>query len=91
MSKTKASFSAVFDHYEYKSKPNDIFNKILHCRNVRTSKGYIIKEEWALDEADLPEQLIGNVTLGEIIRFEADIEFKNIEISYPHGKLKENI
>ncbi len=89
MSETKSSFTAVFKHYEY--KPNDIYRKILHCRNVRTSKGCIIKEEWAIDEASLPEPLIGNVTIGEIISFEAEIEFKNIEISYPHGKLKENI
>ena len=87
MSEEKSSYTTVFVRYEYSR--DDIFNKILHCREVRTAKGHMIKQKFILDDADLPEPLIGHLTIGEIISFEADIEFKNIEISYPHGKLKE--
>lgn len=88
MSETKSSYTTVFVRYEYSR--DDIFNKILHCRSVRTSKGELIKEKWIIDEKTLPEPLIGHLTIGEIISFEAEIELKNIEISYPHGKLKED-
>lgn len=87
MSEEKSSYTTIFMRYEYSR--DDIFNKILHCREARTAKGHAVKQKFILDEASLPEPFIGHITNGATISFEAEIEFKNIEISYPHGKLKE--
>ena len=83
MSKEKSTIIAVFDYYKYKQ--NDLFNKILHFKNLRAEEGGIIKREWILDENTLDKQIVGHLTRGEIVSFKADIEFVNIEFCYPHA------
>jgi len=85
MSKEKSIITAIFNHYEY--KPNKLFNKILHFKNVRSEEGEIIKREWTLDESTLDKQIVGHLTRGEIVSFKANIEFMNIEFCYPHAEL----
>jgi len=87
MSKEKSTIIAVFDYYNY--KPNKLFNKILHFKNVRSEEGEIIKREWTLDESTLDKQIVGHLTRGEIVSFKANIEFMNIEFCYPHSLLRE--
>lgn len=87
MSKEKSTIIAVFDYYKY--KPNDLFNKILHFKNLRTEEGGIIKREWILDESTLDKQIVGHLTRGEIVSFKADIEFMNIKFYYPHALIEQ--
>lgn len=83
MLKEKSTIIAVFDYYNY--KPNYLFKKILHFKNIRAEEGGIIKREWILDESVLDKQIVGHLTRGEIVSFKADIEFMNIEFCYPHS------
>jgi hypothetical protein len=87
MLKEKSTIIAVFDYYKY--KPNDLFNKILHFKNIRSEECGIIKREWALDEGTLDKQIVGHLTRGEIVSFKAYIEFMDIEFCYPHSLLRE--
>lgn len=87
MTKEKSTLYAVFEYYINDEKK--ILNRKLHFKNVRANNAMgILTEKWVLDPSILPTPLVGHLTPGEILSFRANIEFKNIEICYPHGELE---
>jgi len=88
MTEEKSTYYAVFEYYINDKKK--ILNRKLHFKNVRVDDGSsgIIMEKWILDPSILPTQLVGHLTSGEVLSFRANIEFKDIEICYPHGELE---
>lgn len=87
MTKEKSTYYAVFEYYI--NDEQQILNRKLHFRDVRSGDGIaVLVEKWVLDPSILPTPLVGHLTPGEILSFRANIEFKNIEICYPHGELE---
>ena len=77
----KKEYSMVFDHYE----PTGALGQKIHCRNVRIYNGEVIQSHLCLDK-EISSKVVGHLTVGEIIIFSANLEFKDIEFQYPHGE-----
>ena len=65
-------FTAQFDRYDFERR----FKRI-YFNNVRNDKGVLIKERFWLSERKGKEyDLIGNLIVGEVITFSAEIEMR---------------
>lgn len=81
MSQERATYTAIFSHYEKVIKKN----RKIYFRDLKTSpESHLIAEQWVLDE-ETSSKIIGHLTLGEIVSFTADKDLKNIKFNYPHG------
>ena len=83
----KTEFTAVFERHE---AGKTLFERLTHFRDVRSGESSNIVAKKVVFNAETSNKIIGHLTLGEYVTFLADVEFKNIEFKYPHGKLIEN-
>ena len=83
----KTEFTAVFERHE---AGKVLFEGLTHFRDVRSGESSNIIAKKVVFNAETSNKIIGHLTLGEYVTFLADVEFKNIEFKYPHGKLIEN-
>jgi hypothetical protein len=81
MRESRTLFTAVFERYE---QSTGLFKRKTHFRDVRLRDGGVVTRKLVFDE-DVSSKIVGHLTFGEYIAFFADIEFKNIELQYPHG------
>ena len=88
MSEEKILFTAIFTHYEHIEE--NIFDQISHYKNIRTRDGCIVKKLLSLSP-ELTKTIVGHLTRGEYISFLANVEFTNIEFTYPHALRNSNI
>lgn len=79
----RLSWSATFVGYDHLD--NNFLYRRLHFKNLRNSKGKLVKSRFSIDESE-ELQVIGPLSYGEIINFTTDINFKDIKFCYPHGK-----
>lgn len=71
-------FTAQFDRYDFERR----FKRI-YFNNVKNDKGVLIKERfWISESKGKKHNLIGNMAVGEVITFSAEIE---INVAYEDG------
>lgn len=81
MKDNRTVFVATFVQYE----PENIsLKRKSYFKDVRLGDGYLVAKD-VVFEGNKTSEIIGHLSPGEIVSFQADVEFKDVDFLYPHG------
>jgi len=77
-------YTMVFERSE--SEIGSIYSKI-YCSDIRTSEGVLLQDHICL-ETILSKKAIFYLMVGEVLFFNAELVFQQVEFLYPHEDIK---
>ena len=81
MKDNRTVFVATFVQYEQEKVS---LKRKSYFKDVRLGDGNFVAKELVF-EGNETSEIIGHLTPGEIVSFQADVEFKDVDFLYPHG------